>query len=71
MWLSVYLGLVKDNHGELKLMLDEWFAAKQLTTGLSRPSVLKVDKGHGRLDRREFWAVPSGELCPYLEQEYG
>jgi hypothetical protein len=41
----------------------------QLTTGLSRPAVLEVDKGQGRLERREFWAVPSGELCPYLEQE--
>jgi hypothetical protein len=63
--------LVKDNHGELKLILDEWGAAMQVSTGLSGPDVVRVNKGHGRLERRELWAVPSGELGAYLEQEYG
>lgn len=62
---------MKDNHGELMLILDEWLAAMQLTTGLSQPNVVKNNKGNGRLERRELWAVPSGELGPYLEQEYG
>lgn len=62
---------MKDNHGELKLILDEWLAAMQLTTGLLQPNVVKNNKGNGRLERRELWAVPTGELGPYLEQEYG
>ncbi|MFL7791981.1 MAG: hypothetical protein AB8I69_07560 [Anaerolineae bacterium] len=62
---------MKDNHGELKLILDEWGAAMQVSTGLSGPDVVRVNKGHGRLERRELWAVPSGELGAYLEQEYG
>jgi predicted transposase YbfD/YdcC len=62
---------VKDNHGELKLLLDEWVAVMRSTTGLSRPDVLEINKGHGRIERRELWAVPGGELGAYLEQEYG
>jgi len=62
---------VKDNHGELKLILEEWLAAVQLSTGRSEPDVVKSNKGNGRIERRELWAAPSGELGPYLEQEYG
>jgi len=38
---------------------------------VTRPDVVQVNKGHGRIERRELWAVPSGELGAYLEQEYG
>jgi len=62
---------VKDNHSDLKPLLDEWITAMQLDSGASRPDVVRVNKGHGRIERRELWAVPSGELGAYLEQEYG
>jgi hypothetical protein len=62
---------VKENHSDLKPLLDEWIAAMQLETGTSLPDVVQVNKGHGRIERRELWAVPSGELGVYLEQEYG
>lgn len=43
----------------------------QLENGTSQPDVVQVNKGHGRIERRELWAVPSGELGAYLEREYG
>ena len=63
--------MVKDNHSELKQLLDEWVTVQRSGSGLSRPDVVEINKGHGRIERRELWAVPSGELGPYLEQEYG
>lgn len=62
---------MKDNHSELKQLLDEWVTVQRSGSGLSRPDVVEINKGHGRIERRELWAVPSGELGPYLEQEYG
>jgi hypothetical protein len=35
------------------------------------PDHVQVNKGHGRLERRELWVVAGGELSAYLEQEYG
>jgi len=35
------------------------------------PDHVQVDKGHGRIERRELWMVDGGELSDYLEQEYG
>jgi len=29
-----------------------------------------VDKGHGRIERRELWVVPGQELGAYLEEDY-
>ena len=34
------------------------------------PDHVQVNKGHGRIERREVWVVPAGELSAYLEQEY-
>lgn len=62
---------MKDNHGELKQLLNDWVVAQRSTTERSQPDVVKINKGHGRIERRELWAVPGGELGPYLEQEYG
>ncbi len=33
------------------------------------PDAVAVDKGHGRLERRELWLVEAQELGRYLEQE--
>jgi hypothetical protein len=32
---------------------------------------VQVDKGHGRIERRELWVVPAGEMEPYLAEEFG
>jgi hypothetical protein len=40
-------------------------------SGKPQPDVVTVNKGHGRIEQREVWAVRSGELAAYLEQEYG
>lgn len=34
------------------------------------PDWVSVDKGHGRIERREIWVVASQELEAYLEEEY-
>ncbi len=34
------------------------------------PDEVSVDKGHGRVERREIWVVESKELGEYLAQEY-
>jgi hypothetical protein len=60
---------VKGNHSDLKPLIDEWIAAMRSESGSSRPDVVRVNKGHGRIARREMWAVPSGELGAYLERE--
>lgn len=38
---------------------------------MRRPDYTEVDKGHGRVERRELWAVEAGPLGAYLVQEYG
>jgi len=35
------------------------------------PDDIKVDKAHGRLERRELWVVPAGEMTAYLQDEFG
>jgi hypothetical protein len=35
------------------------------------PDHIQVDKEHGRLERRELWVVPAGEMTAYLEKEFG
>ncbi len=38
--------------------------------GRDRPADLaEYNKGHGRIECREIWAVPAGDLSDYLEQE--
>jgi hypothetical protein len=34
------------------------------------PDDVQVNKGHGRLERRELWVVPAQELGDYLEQDF-
>jgi predicted transposase YbfD/YdcC len=35
------------------------------------PDACTWDKGHGRLEYRELWVVPAGDLGPYLAAEWG
>jgi hypothetical protein len=35
------------------------------------PDAHRWDKGHGRLEYRELWVVPAGDLGPYLAAEWG
>lgn len=43
----------------------------RLSGGAAAPDVVTVNKGHGRIEQRELWAVPTGDLEVYLEQAYG
>jgi hypothetical protein len=35
-----------------------------------QPDHVHVNKGHGRIERRELWVTPAQELGDYLEQEF-
>lgn len=35
-----------------------------------RPDHVQVNKGHGRIERRELWVTPGQELGDYLEQDF-
>jgi Ni/Co efflux regulator RcnB len=35
------------------------------------PDVVTIDKGHGRLERRELWTVRADDLGLYLQQDFG
>jgi len=59
--------VLKGNHGEMREAVEEWV---KIYTDRS-PDAVEVDKGHGRLERREVWVVESSELGVYLEEEYG
>jgi hypothetical protein len=65
------LGLLKGNHSEVKALVAELTTVLRSAEGTSEPDVVETNKGHGRIEQREVWAVRSGELEAYLEQEYG
>jgi len=50
----------------LKEAVEEWVAPQVKRA----PDWVEVNKGHGRIERREVWLVPSQELGVYLEAEY-
>lgn len=58
---------MKGNHGEMKEAVELWI--ESCTARL--PDSTEVNKGHGRVERREVWVVESRELGAYLEEEYG
>lgn len=39
--------------------------------GSRQPDHVQMDKGHGRLERRELWVEPAQDLGVYLAQDYG
>ena len=62
------MGPIKGNHGELCAAVNEWIEA---SGGDQRPpDDEEVNKGHGRIERRELWVVPAQELGEYLAQEF-
>jgi len=65
---GAYIGPVKGNHGELHTAVSEWVEAHD--GDRREPDHVQVDKGHGRLERRELWLVPAQELGDYLDQEF-
>lgn len=66
------MGLVKENEREVKEALDVWIESRWEASGGRRPADwVEVEKGHGRLERREIWVEPAEELGEYLEREWG
>lgn len=66
-----YIGVLKENQPELKEAVETWIEASWAAQGgRPLPDHVGVDKGHGRLERRDIWRVEAGELGSYLEQEY-
>jgi hypothetical protein len=59
---------VKGNHGALHDLVAEWLHVAGVNE--RAPDHVQVDKGHGRVERREVWAVPAGELGAYLQADY-
>lgn len=35
-----------------------------------KPDDIQINKGHGRIERRELWVTPAQELGDYLEQDF-
>lgn len=59
---------MKGNHGALHDLVAEWL---QLSGVDERPpDDVKVNKGHGRMERREVWMVPAGEMETYLQADF-
>lgn len=65
------VGILKENHREVKEAVEVWIEDRRLAAGEVPPDAVQVDKGHGRIERRAVWVVDSRELGPYLEAEYG
>jgi len=63
------LGTVKGNHGKLYAALQ---ATLQEVVAQRPADVVQNDRGHGRVEKREFWWLPvDKELRKHLEGEYG
>ena len=59
---------MKGNHGALHDLVAEWLQVAGVNE--CPPDDVTVDKGHGRVERREVWVVPAGELGPYLQADF-
>jgi hypothetical protein len=59
---------VKGNHGKLYELVVEWVTQAQVDQ--RAPDHVAVNKGHGRVERRELWVVPAGEMGRYLHQDF-
>lgn len=60
---------MKGNHGQVHDLVAEWVALDDVDK--RPPDDIRVDKAHGRLERRELWVVPAGEMTAYLQDEFG
>jgi hypothetical protein len=59
---------VKGNHGALYELVGEWLQAAGVDA--RPPDHITTNKGHGRMERREVWLVPAGELSSYLQADF-
>lgn len=59
---------MKGNHGALHELVADWLQVAGVNE--RPPDHVKSNKGHGRVERREVWVVPAGELGTYLEADY-
>jgi hypothetical protein len=68
-----YLGVVKKNQAEVREAINIWLPTRGLREEGERRAAdaVQIDKAHGRLERRELWLEPAGELSAYLERELG
>ena len=63
--------MLKGNQQRVKRVVDEWIEGEwEDRGGRPAPDEVRVEKGHGRIERRELWWVEAEELGAYLEQEY-
>ena len=60
---------MKGNQPGIKEAVDLWLE-ERWARGRPAPAQVTVDKGHGRLERREIWWVEGGELGAHLQQEF-
>jgi predicted transposase YbfD/YdcC len=67
-----YLGVVKLNQREIKMVLDEWVQEAMSVSGERRPADASTrEKSRGRLEERELWVTSARDLTPYLAREWG
>lgn len=59
---------MKGNHGEVYDLVGEWLQEKGVNE--RAPDDIQADKDHGRVERRELWVVPAGEMGVYLQEDY-
>ena len=59
---------MKENHGQLYDLVGEWLSINGVEE--RPPDDVQSDKGHGRVERRELWVVPAGEMGLYLHQDF-
>ena len=63
-----YLGVVKNNHAEVKAVLDDWVTEGSFPPPSLPAMAMTVEKSRGRLEQREVWVVEAGELGPYWQR---
>jgi len=66
-----YALALKDNHGNLYAEVTATFALAEndAFAGLQWESDHRVEKGHGRLERRDYWTISDPEILEYLDPE--
>ncbi len=66
-----YALALKENQGNLYEEVKATFALaeKEACTGLQCESDRSVEKGHGRLEVRDYWTIRDPEILEYLDPE--
>ncbi|MDP9310216.1 MAG: ISAs1 family transposase [Chloroflexota bacterium] len=71
---GAYLGVVKQNHREIKAAIDSWLVAQGVAIALAErraADITTIEKNRGRVEERSVWLAEAGELGDYLAREYG